>query len=389
MAAKADAPQAVEELEAEATEEPITGEHDVLPVVRADTGAALIREGSTAIILAQTAKEKVDIATEIADTLADVITKQGLRTKVGRKKVVKPNGDEVWEDKYHVDVEGWQTLATFLDVATQVVWSRKVIDPLTGRPVKTEYAVDRYTYKKINGKRPSRNQIKSGDIEVEHVEKAVVSGYDWEAKVVAVRNGVVVGEAESMCTRSEESWRESDDFAIRSMAQTRATSRAIAAAARWIVTLAGFAGTPAEEMGQVKADQEAAAQPPQTESGHLFGRALKDADKQLILDSLAGLLAHGEAPEGDPDAALEVIADLKKVAGNYVPYIAGHVIFLAARKLEVLLAPEAAEEAAEDAVARADADRAHDDPPPQEEPPDVAPPGTVRGDGGGDDDIPF
>lgn len=389
MADQATAPPGGDEevIDAQVVDEPGTDEHPApaaVPAARQDTSTAVtIREGSTAIIVAETAADKVKVATEIADTLAEVIKKQGLRTKVGRHKVVKPNGSEVWEDKYHVDVEGWQTLATFLDVATQVVWSRKVIDPQTGQPIRTEYDVERFVYAKVNGKRPSRNEIKSGNVEVEHVEKATVAGYDWEAKVVAVRNGVVVGEAESMCSRTEESWRESDDFALRSMAQTRATSRAIAAAARWIVTLAGFAGTPAEEMTEVQAREAAAnAENGQAAAGPAYGRALKDADKQLILDCLARLLANAQAPDGDKDAALEVIAELKKVAGDYVPYIAAHAIYLAAQKLDALLK----EEGGEDAAARADADRAHGDPEPQ----DLAPPGTVTGEGGApDDDIPF
>ena len=55
--------------------------------------------------------------------------------------------------------------------------------------------------------------------------------------------------AESMCSRDEGHWKDSDEYAIRSMAQTRATSRALASVLRLVVSLAGFSGTPAEEMG--------------------------------------------------------------------------------------------------------------------------------------------
>ena len=71
----------------------------------------------------------------------------------------------------------------------------------------------------------------------------------WEARVEChTRDGSIVGAAESMCLRSENTWKGRDDFALRSMAQTRATSKALATALRFIAVLAGYAGTPAEEM---------------------------------------------------------------------------------------------------------------------------------------------
>lgn len=81
----------------------------------------------------------------------------------------------------------------------------------------------------------------------------------WEARVEAVtRSGAVVGAAESMCTRDESTtkrdgsvvhrWAHADEHALRSMAQTRASSKALATCLRFVAVLAGFAGTPAEEM---------------------------------------------------------------------------------------------------------------------------------------------
>lgn len=71
----------------------------------------------------------------------------------------------------------------------------------------------------------------------------------WEARVEArTRDGNVVGSAESMCLRSESTWKGRDDFALRSMAQTRATSKALATCLRFIAVLGGFAGTPADDM---------------------------------------------------------------------------------------------------------------------------------------------
>ncbi len=71
----------------------------------------------------------------------------------------------------------------------------------------------------------------------------------WEARCEArTFDGRVLGAADSMCLKTEERWKESEEFEIRSMAQTRSMSRALASVLRFIPTLAGFSGTPAEEM---------------------------------------------------------------------------------------------------------------------------------------------
>jgi len=71
----------------------------------------------------------------------------------------------------------------------------------------------------------------------------------WEARVEAhTMSGVVVGAAESMCDRSETRWKDADEHAVRSMAQTRATSKALGMPLRFVMVLSGFEGTPAEEM---------------------------------------------------------------------------------------------------------------------------------------------
>jgi hypothetical protein len=71
----------------------------------------------------------------------------------------------------------------------------------------------------------------------------------WEARVVArTRAGELVGAAESMCLRKESKWRSADDYAIRSMAATRATSKALRLPLGFIVELAGFDPCPAEEL---------------------------------------------------------------------------------------------------------------------------------------------
>lgn len=130
--------------------------------------------------------EIVARATQIANALSDVLKQKKLTTRIGQKD--------------HVQVDGWSLCGTMLGVYPVVEWTR----PVEG---------------------------------------------GWEARVEArTRDGAVVGAAEAECLRTENRWRTADDYAIRSMAQTRAISKALRAPLGFIVALAGYETTPEEEM---------------------------------------------------------------------------------------------------------------------------------------------
>jgi hypothetical protein len=83
----------------------------------------------------------------------------------------------------------------------------------------------------------------------EYKDPATGDAIGWEARVqVADRDGNVRGEGEASCLRTEANWKQRDDFALRSMAQTRAMGKAYRMALSYIVGLAGYQTTPAEEM---------------------------------------------------------------------------------------------------------------------------------------------
>lgn len=65
-----------------------------------------------------------------------------------------------------------------------------------------------------------------------------------------VRNihGDILGAAEQVCTRDETMWSRCDDYALMGMAQTRATVRALRQVLGFIMPLAGYSATPADEM---------------------------------------------------------------------------------------------------------------------------------------------
>src|SRR5262249_23258815 len=57
---------------------------------------------------------------------------------------------------------------------------------------------------------------------------------------VRTRDGQLVGAAEAECSRAERTWKNRDPFALRSMASTRATSRALRGPLEQVVVLAGY-----------------------------------------------------------------------------------------------------------------------------------------------------
>lgn len=124
----------------------------------------------------------------IATALVDVVRDRGL--------VVKIQGRD------HLTAEAWTCLGSMVGIVPVVEWSRPLAD-----------------------------------------------GNGWEARVVArTLDGRVVGAAESMCTRSEAKWRTRDEFALRSMSQTRAIGRALRAPLGAVVRIAGYEPAGAEEI---------------------------------------------------------------------------------------------------------------------------------------------
>lgn len=168
-----------------------------------------------------TPQEIIEKATAVANALKPILAAQQMTTRIGNKD--------------HVQIEGWQTLGALLKV-TPVCASTRRIEPKVAFTVKGK--------KKKWGKVDGRRQV------VEEFDYSYeVEGYSWEATVEArTLDGAVIGRADAMCSREEDKWKDDDDFALLSMAQTRASSKALASVLRFIVTLAGYSGTPAEEM---------------------------------------------------------------------------------------------------------------------------------------------
>ena len=82
------------------------------------------------------------------------------------------------------------------------------------------------------------------------------------AKAVAIRtDGMEVSAAEAMCLNDEGNWKSKPLFQLRSMAQTRACAKALRNVLAWVVVLAGYRPTPAEEMHEAGNNRPPVAEP--------------------------------------------------------------------------------------------------------------------------------
>jgi hypothetical protein len=146
--------------------------------------------------------EKVTYVTQMANVLKDVIEKQKFYTVIQGKK--------------HVRVDGWISLGTLLGILPR--------------------------------------------------EKSVMelpdSSFVADVELVRYDTGRVVAGASSLCSIDEKRWSNADKYARRSMAVTRATGKAYRLAFSWIINMAGYESTPAEEMDGVTTDSRQKTQRP-------------------------------------------------------------------------------------------------------------------------------
>jgi hypothetical protein len=237
-----------------------TGSHALMPTDRARS-----------LIAAESPREFLAKAQEVAAALVDVVRQKKLSVSI--------RGNE------HPQVEAWQTLGALLGpfsehggIFPHTIWARPQLDPATGHARLTHYTVK---------ERRTKGEGRHEEVTEREYD---VEGFDYEARVEArTATGLVVGTGEALCSRKESRWAQADDYAVKSMAQTRATSRALKAATGWLMVLAGYKATPAEEMPD-QGEQELVAAWAQPAGGALLEQA-RDAVRELGGAS-AGLLAE-------------------------------------------------------------------------------------------------
>jgi hypothetical protein len=100
-----------------------------------------------------------------------------------------------------------------------------------------------------------------------HVQYGDVHGFEASAETILVGSGQVISGADAMCLNDEKNWKGKPMFQLRSMAQTRACAKALRNVLAWVVVLAGYKPTPAEEMAEmgVQKDRKLSQKPKQVE----------------------------------------------------------------------------------------------------------------------------
>lgn len=171
-------------------------------------------------VMASTANpnQQIEYAVRCANALAAIMAKKPKKVIINKKR--------------YLEIDDWTLLAHFYGLSPATEWTR---------PVTVGSAV----------------------------------GWEARAKVIHRQSGAEIATAESMCLNDEERWsvrpkyengkrngtEPVPSFQLRSMAQTRAQSKALATALRWVAQLGGFAITPAEEMDGHAPEEEQAARP--------------------------------------------------------------------------------------------------------------------------------
>ena len=72
--------------------------------------------------------------------------------------------------------------------------------------------------------------------------------YLASVKLVRITDGEIVGRGIALCSSKEYNRKGNDEYVIASMAQTRATGKAYRNTFAWLMKMAGYEATPAEEM---------------------------------------------------------------------------------------------------------------------------------------------
>ncbi len=88
--------------------------------------------------------------------------------------------------------------------------------------------------------------------EVKNLSTDTELKYEAFVEVIRLTDGVVLSRGYAVCSNKENSKRRFDEYAIASMAQTRAVGKAYRNILAWLMKAAGFEATPAEEMDFIK-----------------------------------------------------------------------------------------------------------------------------------------
>lgn len=189
---------------------------------------ALIKRGADALAPATDIEQILSVASAQASAIMKVIEEKHLSVRIGSGK--------------HILIEAWTALA------------------------------------QANRKRFDTIELRVDDSPNAYTVRACVGLRD-------IDTGELVAKAWASCSKSEKLWKDRDDYAVESMAQTRAAGKVARLVYGWVIALAGYSATPAEEVvgpNSLDADQRSA-----------YEAAWKNADKDMRNEVLNFLREKG------------------------------------------------------------------------------------------------
>jgi len=173
-------------------------------------------------------RDMIEVATHLATALKDIVERQKLFTVISGKKFPQ--------------VEAWMTIGRMDNVVAR------------------------------EAERPIRNDDGS---------------YEAFVELCRLSDGMVIGRASALCgTQDDRPWNNRSEPARRSMAVTRATSRAFRQQYSWIMALAGYEPTPADEMPDERGETHQPAsrvEPVRVSDGGLVGEAFTQGTQDFEL----------------------------------------------------------------------------------------------------------
>ncbi|MBT9167555.1 MAG: hypothetical protein DDT22_00940 [candidate division WS2 bacterium] len=129
--------------------------------------------------------------------------------------------------------------------------------------------------------------------QTQYIDYGNVQGFEAKAVAIKTSDGMEISAAEAMCLNDEPNWKDKPLFQLRSMSQTRACAKALRNVLAWVVVLAGYKPTPAEEIQNVVQDKPP-IMPPQAKK-----QTQADAEGNITVKAVIEKTSSKEGKKGN------------------------------------------------------------------------------------------
>lgn len=128
--------------------------------------------------------------------------------------------------------------------------------------------------------------------------------YRASVDLINMKTGNIVGKGSAICSNTENKKKSFDEYAVMSMAQTRAIGKAYRNTIGWVMKLAGYEGTPSEEMTKM-GEQPSAPKTHTNDSEfmkecNICGEPISDAGAKFSMNLYGKYLCKTHAAEAKP-----------------------------------------------------------------------------------------